>query len=154
MCYDAHAVSNWCTNLYISSSYESTLLHWYCNPLMSLTFSASTPSPLRLFSCFPILSEPVLLPPTLKTFLHIVQHEQWTPPSINQLTCAKTIIYSDNSLWHKPLHIPNMAAVFYAINLSVTWTITHTKYGKAVIYAVTWTITRTCMEAQWSTRTV
>ena len=26
-----------------------------------------------------------------------IQHEQWTPPSINQLTRAKTVIYSDNS---------------------------------------------------------
>ena len=27
-----------------------------------------------------------------------IQHEQWTPPSINQLTRAETVIYSDNSL--------------------------------------------------------
>ena len=36
--------------------------------------------------------------------------------------------------------------VIYAINLSVTWTITHTKYDKAAIYAINlsviWTITR------------
>ena len=35
------------------------------------TFSVSTPSPLRLFRCFPILSESVLLPPMLNTFLRI-----------------------------------------------------------------------------------
>ena len=39
-----------------------------------------------------------------------IQHEQWTPPSINQLICAEKVIYSDNSPWHKPLHIPNMAS--------------------------------------------
>ena len=38
-----------------------------------------------------------------------IQHEQWTPPSINQLKCVETVIYLDNSPWHKPLHIPNMA---------------------------------------------
>ena len=45
-----------------------------------------------------------------------IQHEQRTPPSINQLTHAETVIYTVNS-------VPR-------------------------------TITRTCMEAQWSTRTV
>ena len=39
-----------------------------------------------------------------------IQHEQWTSPSINQLTHAVTVIYSDNLPWHKPLHIPNMAS--------------------------------------------
>ena len=34
-------------------------------------FSVSTPSPLRLFRCFPIFSESVLLPPTSNTFLRI-----------------------------------------------------------------------------------
>ena len=34
-------------------------------------FSVSTPSPLRLFRCFPILSESVLLPPTSNTFCRI-----------------------------------------------------------------------------------
>ena len=34
-------------------------------------FSVSTPSPLCLFRCFPILSESVLLPPTSNTFLRI-----------------------------------------------------------------------------------
>ena len=34
-------------------------------------FLVSTPSPLCLFRCFPILSESVLLPPTSNTFLRI-----------------------------------------------------------------------------------
>ena len=80
-----------------------------------------------------------------------IQHEQWTPPSIIQLTCTKTEIYSGNSPWHKTLHIPNVASSnlyrllihdmnHYTyqtwqsnINLSVTWTIRHTAYGKAVV---------------------
>ena len=60
-------------------------------------FSVSQPSPLRLFRCFPILSESVLLPPTSNCSSVSVQHEQWIPPSINQLTRAETVIYSDNS---------------------------------------------------------
>ena len=39
-----------------------------------------------------------------------IQHEQWTSPSIIQLTHADTVIYSDNLPWHKPLHIPNKAS--------------------------------------------
>ena len=120
-----------CTFL-VLQQYKSPLLQWYCGPSMSQTFLVSTPSPLRLFRCFPILSDPVLLPPTLNTFLRIhstpsltqpdhffllhgggknikkkavwlcetIQHQQWTPPSINQLTRAETLIYSDNSPRH------------------------------------------------------
>ena len=72
------------------------------------------------------------------------QHEEWTPPSIDQLTRAETVIFLDNSPWHKPLHIPNMASSNLcrllihdmnhkiwqssnlAVNLSMTWTITRT----------------------------
>ena len=38
-----------------------------------------------------------------------IQHKKWTPTLIIQLTRAETVIYSDNSLWLEPLHIPNMA---------------------------------------------
>ena len=34
-----------------------------------------------------------------------IQHGQWTPPSIIQLTHVETVIYSDNSPWHILLHI-------------------------------------------------
>ena len=48
-------------------------------------FSVSTPSPLHLFRCFPILSESVLLPPTSNMFLRI--HSTRTMDSaINQST--------------------------------------------------------------------
>ena len=49
------------------------------------TFSVSTPSPLRLFRCFPILSEPVLLPPTSNMFLRI-HLTQAMDSTINQST--------------------------------------------------------------------
>ena len=155
MCYDVHEASSWHTNLYIYSSYKSPPLHWYAAlqrrkrfwflRLLLSTYSGVSLSFLSLYC----------------SLLHrrhssvSIQHEQWTPPSINQLTLAKTVIYSDNSPWHKPLHIQNMASsnlcrllicdmnhythlygkvVIYAVNLSITWTIIHTEYGKAVIY--------------------
>ena len=50
------------------------------------------------------------------------------------------VIYAVNLTypWHEPLHITKYSkAVIYAINLSVTQTITHTcMAGKAVIYAL------------------
>ena len=93
-------------SMYISSSFKYPLLHYHCSPSTSQIFLVSTP-PFCLFRCFPIPSEPVLHPSTLKTFFVSIQHEQWTPPSIIQFTHGKTVIYS---LWHKPLHIPNMAS--------------------------------------------
>ena len=118
MCYDAHKASSRCTNLYISSSYKSPLLHWYCSPSTSQTFLASTSSLclFRCFDCFPILSEPVLLPPTAPSYIEYVPPYPFNTSnglhyqSINQLTRAETVTYSDNSLWHKPLHLPNMAS--------------------------------------------
>ena len=110
MCFDTHKVSSWHVNLYISISLKSPLLHCHCSSLtlhlMSHIFSVSMPSPFYLFRCFPIPSEPVLLPPILKTFLHI-HSTQATDSIINHLsTCAKT-------------------EIGYWDNLSMTWTITH-----------------------------
>ena len=85
-----------------------------------------------------------------------IQHDQWTLPSIIQLTHAKLVIYSDNSPWHKSLYIPNNAnsnicrllilnmnhytyQIWQSSNLchklmcDTIITITQTKYGKAVI---------------------
>ena len=152
----------------------SLLLRCHCSPSTSQIFLVSMLSLFWLFRCFPIPSEPVLLPLTSKTFLHI-HSTQAMDSTINhsiQLTRAETVIYLDNSPWHKPLHIPNMAktnlchllirdmnhytyvstkpgkAVIYAVDLSMTWTITSIcMHGKSVIYAVklsmTWTITHT-----------
>ena len=140
---------------------------------MSQTFSVSTPSPLHLFkcfNCFPILYWACTAPSYVE-YVPLYPFNTGTGlhyQSINQLTCSETVIYSDNSPSHKPLHIPNMASsnlccfllrtmnhYTYQIwqisnpyrycTLSVTWTITHTEYDKAVIYAVIlatiWTIT-------------
>ena len=110
MCYDAHEASSWRTNLYISSSYMSPLLHWYCSPSMSQTFwflrpLLSTSSGVSLF-CMSLYCS---LLHQIRSSVS-VQHEQWTPPSINQFTHAKTVIYWVNSPWHKPLYTPNMAS--------------------------------------------
>ena len=143
MCYDAHEAWSHCTNLYIYSSYKSSLLRWYCNPSTLQTFSVFMPSPLCLFRCFPIFSEPVLLSPTSITFLCI--HSTWAMDStINQLTRAKTVIYSDNSPWHKPSYIMNHYTyqTWQSSNLRCYCDMNHYMnhythlYGKAVIYTV------------------
>ena len=72
---------------------HSILLCFHCSSSMLHIISASTPSPFHLFRCFAIPSEPVMLPPT----------------TINKVTHAEKIIYSDDSLWHKPIHTPNIA---------------------------------------------
>ena len=81
-------------------------------------FSVSTPSPLHLFRCFPILSESVLLPPTSNTFL--CMHSTRTMDSaMNQstYTCrdsnllGRDIYYYTYQIWQ---------AVIYAVYLSVT----------------------------------
>ena len=93
VCYDAHEVSNWHVNLYISSSFKSPLLHCHCSLSMLHIFLVSTP-PFCLFRCFPIPSEPVLFPPMSKTFLRI--HSTWAMDStINHSTYthAETVIY-------------------------------------------------------------
>ena len=68
---NAHEVSSRHANLYTSSSYKSPLLCCRCSPWTLQIFSVSMPSPFCLFRCFPIHSEPVLLPPTSQTSLHI-----------------------------------------------------------------------------------
>ena len=157
MCYDAHKASSQRTNLYISSSYKSPLLYWHCSPLilqifcehfwfLRLLLSASSGVSLSSLSLYHSLLH------RIRSSVYI-QHEQWTPPSINQLTCAKTVIYSetDRDINHHYTY-QIWQAVIYAVYLSVTWTITHTKFGKAVIYAVnlsvTWTITHTGLMAK------
>ena len=103
MRYNTNKVSCWHVNLYISSSYKSPLLRCHCSSLTSHIFLVFTLSPFCLFRYFPIPSEPVLLPTMFKMFLHI--HSSWAIDStIDQVTCANTIIYSDNSPWYKLLH--------------------------------------------------
>ena len=97
----------------------------------------------------------ILLPPTSKTFLHIHSTRAVTPPLIIQLTRAETVIYLDNSPWHKSLHIPNMASSnLFRLLICDT---NHYTYGiwqssnLRINLSMTWTIICTCMEAQWST---
>ena len=105
MCYDTREASSRRNNLYISSFLCSTgtaaLRH-------HTAFSVSTPSPLRLFRYFPILSESVLLPPTSNTFLRI-HLTKAMDSTFNQstYTCRDSNLLGP---WHKPLHIPNMAS--------------------------------------------
>ena len=74
------------------------LLHWCCSPSASyrifgfyaLLLSASSGVSLSFLSVYCSLLR------RIRSSVSI-QHEQWTPPSINQLTCAETVIYSDNS---------------------------------------------------------
>ena len=52
------------------------LLHYHCSLLTSQIFLVFTPSPFCFFRCFPIPSEPMLLPPMSKIFFVPIQHEQ------------------------------------------------------------------------------
>ena len=83
----------WPNSIWPSKSY--LLGHIYC------TFPME--KPLIVYSNVPAFKEW----PT--NFKLLFQALQWTPPLIIQLTCAETVIYSDNSPWHEPLQIPNMA---------------------------------------------
>ena len=145
--------------MYTSSCYKCPLLHCRCSPLASQIFSVSIPSPFHLFRCFPSPSDPVLLPPMSKTSLRI--HSTWAMDSSishSTYTCRDSNLLGYLTVTWTITHTKYGKAVIYAIKLSVTWTITHPKYDKVVIYAVNlsviWTITHTCMETQWSTWTV
>ena len=149
MCFNAHKVSSWHVNLYISSSFNSPLLHCHYSSLMSKIFSVSTPSLFHLFRYLPIPSEPIFFLLRWRCSSVSIQHKQWTPPSTIQVTCAETVIYSDNSPWHKPLHIPNMASskssslylVIYTKNaidriLNLWFWVLHWKKSMIIVYMV------------------
>ena len=98
-----------CVNLYISNSFKSPLFRYHCSSPMSHIFSVSMPSPFRLFRCFAIPSEPVLLPPISKIFL--CMYSTWAIDSTinhSSCTCQDSNLLS-NSPWHNSLHTPEMA---------------------------------------------
>ena len=81
-------------------------------------FSVSMPS-LRLFRCFPILSESVMLPPTSNTFLRI-HSTRAMDSAINQstYTCRDSNLLGYRDINHYTYQI--WQAVIYAVYLSVT----------------------------------